>query len=225
MKIRALLTAAALTAAAPALAQAPQAQPPGQAKKEQAAQGAGAQGQGQGTPAAGAQGTPAGGTQAAPGQMKKAAPKGESARAMVKDAQGKDVGEITFEQTAQGILVKGTLSNLPPGQHAFHIHETGKCEAPEFKTAGAHFNPNKKAHGIMSPKGHHAGDLPNLYVGQDGRVQFDTFARSDLKLKSLFDKDGSAVVVHTKEDDYHTDPTGDAGGRIACGVVEKAAQQ
>ncbi len=224
MKIRALLTAAALTAAVPALAQAPQAKEnPGQAKKEQAAQGAGAQG----TPAGGTQGQPATppGTQAAPGQMKKERPKGEMARAMVKDAQGKDVGEITFEQTAQGILVKGTLTNLPPGQHAFHIHETGKCEAPEFKTAGAHFNPSKKAHGIMSAKGHHAGDLPNLYVGQDGRVQFDTFARSDLKLKSMFDKDGSAVVVHTKEDDYHTDPTGDAGGRIACGVVEKAAQQ
>lgn len=221
MTIRALLTAAALTAAVPALAQAPQAKEnPGQAKKEQAAQGA----QGQGTPAGGAQGKPATppGTQAAPGQMKKAPPKGEMARAMVKDAQGKDVGEITFEQTAQGILVKGTLSNLPPGQHAFHIHETGKCEAPEFKTAGAHFNPNKKAHGIMSAKGHHAGDLPNLYVGQDGRVQFDTFTPSNLKMKALFDKDGSAVVVHTKEDDYHTDPTGDAGGRIACGVVEKA---
>ncbi len=210
MKIRSLLTAAALTAAAPALAQAPQAAPQAQQK----AQGEKAQGQGQGTPAAGAAGTPA--------PEKKAPPKGEMARALVKDSQGKDVGEITFEQTPQGVLVRGNLSNLPPGQHAFHVHETGKCDAPDFKTAGAHFNPAKKAHGILSPKGRHHGDLPNLYVGQDGRVQFDTFAQHGLTVKSMFDKDGSSVMIHTKEDDYHTDPTGDAGGRIACGVVEKA---
>ncbi len=208
MKIRALLTTATLIAAVPALAQAPQAQ--GQGAK---AQGAPAQG----TP-------PANAAPATEAPAKKAPPKGETAKSMVKDAQGKDVGEITFEQTAQGVLVRGTLSNLPPGQHAFHIHETGKCEAPDFKTAGGHFNPQKKAHGILSPKGKHHGDLPNLYVGQDGRVQFDTFAQQGLTLKSLFDKDGSSVMVHTKEDDYHTDPTGDAGGRIACGVVEKSQQ-
>lgn len=210
MKIRSLLTAAALTTAAPALAQAPQAAPQAQEKAK------GEKAQGQGTPARGA---PAAGASAAP--EKKAPPKGEMARALVKDSQGKDVGEITFEQTPQGVLVKGTLSNLPPGQHAFHIHETGKCDAPDFKTAGGHFNPQKKAHGILSPKGRHHGDLPNLYVGQDGRVQFDTFAQQGLTVKSLFDKDGSSVMVHVKEDDYHTDPTGDAGGRIACGVVEK----
>jgi Cu-Zn family superoxide dismutase len=207
MKIRALLTAATLAAAAPALAQAPQAAPAAQAPA-------------QGTPA---QGAPAQGA-ATPAPAKKAPPKGETAKAMVKDAQGKDVGEITFEQTAQGVLVRGTLSNLPPGQHAFHVHETGKCDAPDFKTAGGHFNPSKKAHGIMSPKGKHHGDLPNLHVGQDGRVQFDMFAQHGLTVKSMFDKDGSSVMVHTKEDDYHSDPTGDAGGRIACGVVEKAQQ-
>ncbi|MCP3142844.1 superoxide dismutase family protein [Pyxidicoccus xibeiensis] len=217
MKIRALLTTVALTATTAALAQAPQAAPQAQDKS----QGGKAESKGQGKPADAAQGqAPA----ATPAPAKKAPPKGETAKAMVKDAEGKDVGEITFEQTAQGVLVKGTLSNLPPGQHAFHVHETGKCAAPEFKTAGSHFNPHKKAHGIMSPKGKHAGDLPNLYVGQDGRVQFDTFAQTGLTLKSMFDKDGSAVVVHTKEDDYHSDPTGDAGGRIACGVVEKAQQ-
>jgi len=170
------------------------------------------------------QAPPANAAPATEAPAKKAPPKGETAKSLVKDAQGKDVGEITFEQTAQGVLVRGTLSNLPPGQHAFHIHETGKCEAPDFKTAGGHFNPQKKAHGILSPKGKHHGDLPNLYVGQDGRVQFDTFAQQGLTLKSLFDKDGSSVMVHTKEDDYHTDPTGDAGGRIACGVVEKSQQ-
>jgi Cu-Zn family superoxide dismutase len=228
MKIRALLTAAALTAAMPALAQAPQAAPSAQEEggkgKGKGATGEHAQGKGKeaGEQAEKGQGAPAAPAPATPAPEKKAPPKGEMAKAMVKDAQGKDVGEITFEQTAKGVVVKGTLSNLPAGQHAFHIHETGKCEAPDFKTAGGHFNPTKKAHGIMSPKGKHEGDLPNLYVGQDGRVQFDTFAQNGLKLKQLFDKDGSAVMVHTKEDDYFTDPTGDAGGRIACGVVEKA---
>ena len=232
MKIRALLTAAALTAAAPALAQAPQAAPPAQdaGKGGKGATGEHAQGHGKGQgKEAGeqpgkAQGAPAAAAPAATPE-KKAPPKGETAKAMVKDAQGKDVGEITLEQTAQGVVVKGTLTNLPPGQHAFHIHETGKCEAPDFKTAGGHFNPSKKAHGMMSKKGKHHGDLPNLYVGQDGRVQFDIFAQAGLTLKQLFDKDGSSVMVHTKEDDYFTDPTGDAGGRIACGVVEKAQQQ
>ncbi|MBN8465760.1 superoxide dismutase family protein [Corallococcus exiguus] len=147
--------------------------------------------------------------------------KGETVKATLKDAQGKDVGEVTMEQAPKGVLVRGTLMNLPAGEHAFHIHETGKCEAPEFKTAGGHFNPTKKQHGALSPKGQHAGDLPNLYVAQDGKVQFDVFL-ADLKVKSLLDKDGSAVMVHAKLDDYHTDPTGDAGGRIACGVVEKA---
>ncbi|QDE70741.1 superoxide dismutase family protein [Myxococcus xanthus] len=153
---------------------------------------------------------------------KKTQPKGQTAKAQVKDSEGKDVGEITLEQTQQGVLIKGKLSNLPPGQHAFHIHEVGKCEGPAFTTAGGHFNPSKKAHGLLAPKGKHQGDLPNLYVASDGTVQFDIFSQNGLTLKSLFDKDGSAVVVHAKEDDYHTDPTGDAGGRIACGVVEKS---
>ncbi|AKQ64129.1 Superoxide dismutase [Myxococcus hansupus] len=157
-----------------------------------------------------------------PPAEKKTPPKGQTAKALVKDSQGKDVGEITFEQTKHGVLIKGTLSNLPPGEHAFHVHEVGKCEAPAFTTAGGHFNPTKKAHGLLAPKGKHHGDLPNLYVGQDGKVQFDTFSQNGLTVKSMFDKDGSAVVIHAKEDDYHTDPTGDAGGRIACGVVEKS---
>ncbi|TSC32354.1 superoxide dismutase family protein [Corallococcus sp. Z5C101001] len=147
--------------------------------------------------------------------------KGETVKAQLKDAQGKDVGEVTLEQTPKGVLVKGALMNLPAGEHAIHIHETGKCDAPDFKSAGGHFNPTKKQHGSLSPKGQHVGDLPNLYVPQDGKVQFDIFI-ADLKVKSLLDKDGSAVVVHAKLDDYYTDPAGDAGGRIACGVVEKA---
>jgi superoxide dismutase, Cu-Zn family len=145
----------------------------------------------------------------------------DSAKASLQDAKGQAVGDVTFEQTPHGVLIRGTLSNLTPGIHAIHIHEAGKCEGPEFKTAGGHFNPNKKSHGMMAAGGKHEGDLPNLYAGQDGKVQFEFFAAHGLTVKSMMDADGSAVVVHAKADDHKTDPAGDAGGRIACGVVSK----
>jgi Cu-Zn family superoxide dismutase len=196
MKLHAVMTAAALSFAAPALAQAPQAAPPTQNA---------------------ASGTPAQGKDAGKGAEAK---KGDMARATLKDANGQTLGEVTLQQTPGGILVRGNLSGVPAGEHAIHIHETGKCEGPDFKTAGGHFNPGKKQHGLMSPKGKHAGDLPNLFVGQDGKLQFEHFANNGLTLKSLMDKDGSAVVVHAKADDHKTDPAGDAGGRIGCGPVE-----
>jgi Cu-Zn family superoxide dismutase len=146
--------------------------------------------------------------------------KGDMARATLKDANGQTLGEVTLQQTPGGILVRGTLNGVPAGEHAIHIHETGKCEGPDFKTAGGHFNPGKKQHGLMSAKGKHAGDMPNLYVGPDGKLQFEHFANNGLTLKSLMDKDGAALVVHAKADDHKTDPAGDAGGRIACGMVE-----
>jgi Cu-Zn family superoxide dismutase len=145
---------------------------------------------------------------------------GDTARATLKDPNGQTLGEVTLQQTPGGVLVRGTVNGIPAGEHAIHIHETGKCEGPDFKTAGGHFNPGKKQHGLMSPKGKHAGDMPNLYVGQDGKLQFEHFANQGLKLKTLMDKDGSAIVIHAKADDHKTDPAGDAGGRIACGVVE-----
>lgn len=152
-----------------------------------------------------------------PQEMKAA----DTAKATLQDAKGQPMGDVTLEQTPHGVLIRGTLSNLPAGVHAIHIHEAGKCEGPEFKTAGGHFNPHKKAHGMLNPQGKHEGDLPNLTVGQDGKVQFEFFANQGLTVKSLQDTDGAAVVVHAKADDYKTDPAGDAGGRIACGVVSK----
>jgi Cu-Zn family superoxide dismutase len=143
----------------------------------------------------------------------------ETVKASLKNAKGEPVGDVTLEQTPHGVLIKGTLSNLSAGTHAIHIHEAGKCDAPDFKTAGGHFNPQKKSHGMLSPGGKHEGDLPNIIVGQDGKAQFEFFANEGLTVKSLMDKDGSAIVVHAQADDYKSDPAGNAGGRVACGVV------
>ena len=145
------------------------------------------------------------------------AAKGGAARAELKDQKGQALGTVTLTETPHGTLVKGTLSNLPAGEHAIHLHEKGQCEAP-FTTAGGHHNPNKKKHGVLVAEGKHEGDLPNLYAGADGKAQFDFFAHG-LTLKSLADPDGSALVVHAGPDDYKSDPAGNAGDRIACGVV------
>lgn len=143
------------------------------------------------------------------------------ARAEVKSADGKKLGVVTFEQLAHGVLVAGELAELPPGGHAFHVHEVGKCEPP-FQTAGGHFNHAQKKHGMRATDGAHAGDLPNLFANEAGKVKFEVVAH-DVSLKEgpgyLFDADGSALVLHATVDDYRTDPAGNAGGRIACGVV------
>lgn len=139
--------------------------------------------------------------------------------AQMKDRNGQSWGEVTLTETPHGMLVQGTLSNIPPGEHAIHIHETGKCEAA-FATAGGHLNPANRKHGILAAEGKHGGDLPNLHVGADGTVQFDFFAHN-LKLKDIEDQDGAAVIVHAGVDDYQSDPAGNAGNRIACGVVTR----
>jgi superoxide dismutase, Cu-Zn family len=164
---------------------------------------------------------PAAKEKAATKKEEKAAEKaaGATARAELKDQKGQSVGEVTLTETPHGVLINGTLSNLPAGDHAIHIHEAGKCEAP-FKTAGGHLNPSKKKHGILAAEGKHEGDLPNLHVGADGKVQFDQFSHG-LMMKDVQDADGAAVVVHASADDYKTDPAGNAGDRIACGAVMK----
>lgn len=146
-----------------------------------------------------------------------------TARAAFKDAAGATVGDATLRQTANGVLLKVDLRGVKPGIHAFHIHETGQCTAPSFESAGGHFASQKRQHGFLDAGGPHAGDLPNVHVLESGDVSFEYFVE-DVTLSggngaSLLDTDGSALVMHAGSDDYHTDPAGAAGARLACGVI------
>jgi superoxide dismutase, Cu-Zn family len=146
----------------------------------------------------------------------------EMAIAALKDKSGKAVGDVDLSQTPNGVLLKLSIKGLSPGEHAFHIHAVGKCEAP-FESAGPHFNPGNHKHGMMSGPGH-AGDMPNLHVLQSGELTVEVLNPAVTlekgKPNSLFDADGSSIVIHDKPDDYKTDPTGNAGDRIACGVIQ-----
>ena len=145
----------------------------------------------------------------------------QTAKASLKDAQGKDVGQVQLTQTPHGVLLKMSLKGAPPGERAFHIHAVGKCEPPKFESAGPHFNPDQTKHGIMNPEGPHAGDLPNLHIPADGKLQAE-FLDPVVTLSqetALLDTDGASIVIHAGADDYTTDPAGNAGDRIACGVI------
>jgi Cu-Zn family superoxide dismutase len=147
----------------------------------------------------------------------------QSAKAVLKNAEGAEVGSASLTQGASGVTIKLALKGLPPGTHAFHVHAVGKCEPP-FTTAGGHFNPEGKKHGKMAPDGAHAGDMPNLEIPASGELTIEIVNAAVTldkdKSNSLFKPDGTALVIHAAADDYQTDPTGNAGGRIACGVVE-----
>ncbi|HTN73126.1 MAG TPA: superoxide dismutase family protein, partial [Methylomirabilota bacterium] len=144
------------------------------------------------------------------------------AYAELKDRDGKTVGMATFREASGGVIVGVEVKGLTSGLHAVHVHAVGKCEGPAFTSAGGHFNPAQKKHGLRSPEGPHAGDMPNMYVDKDGAGRFEVLT-DNITLKagdrSVFDSDGSALVIHAGADDDMTDPTGNAGDRAACGVI------
>lgn len=149
-----------------------------------------------------------------------------AAHAELRSSDGKQVETAEFRQSKEGVAVAVRVSNLPPGLHAVHIHAVGKCEAPQFTSAGGHFNPAQKKHGLKNSEGPHAGDLPNLYVTKNGAGRFEAPSDSvtlGAGANSAFDADGSAIVIHAAGDDDMTDPSGNSGDRIACGVIMKGA--
>jgi superoxide dismutase, Cu-Zn family len=147
----------------------------------------------------------------------------QKANAVIKDASGKEVGRAVFTATPSGALLVLTLTAAQPGVHALHIHAVGKCDGPDFKSAGPDFNPDRTKHGIMNPEGPHAGDLPNIHVPADGKLEVEfldpvvTIAQE----AALLDSDGSSIVIHAAADDYKTDPDGISGAGIACGVIAR----
>jgi len=146
----------------------------------------------------------------------------QSAKATLKDQKGADVGAVELNQTPAGVLLRLTLKGLPAGERAFHIHAVGRCEPP-FTTAGGHFNPGGQKHGLMVGPGH-AGDMPNLHIPSNGVLVVEILNAAVTlekdKPNSLFQKEGTSIVIHAAKDDYKSDPAGNAGDRIACGVIQ-----
>ena len=148
---------------------------------------------------------------------------GMVAQAEMRDGEGESVGTVTFTQTEEGVLVEGEIDGLEPGVRGFHVHEYGECEAPDFMSAGGHFNPEGHPHGGPhdDPEERHAGDFGNIEVGEDGRATF-SFLDSVITLgEGTNDVIGQSLIIHVQRDDLETQPTGDAGARAACGIIEE----
>ncbi|HLT40341.1 MAG TPA: superoxide dismutase family protein [Enhygromyxa sp.] len=143
--------------------------------------------------------------------------------AQLRNPEGGLVGEATFEEVEGGVRIHFEGQNLPPGTHGFHIHQNGECMSPSFESAGDHFNPTNMQHGLENPAGPHAGDLPNLEVDINGRAEVDVIAKGvtldQSGAASLVAGNGTALIIHADPDDQVTDPSGNAGARIACGVI------
>jgi Cu-Zn family superoxide dismutase len=142
----------------------------------------------------------------------------------LKDAQGRVVGTAILWESSPAIGMEVNIEHLPPGEHAIHFHQNAKCVAPDFKSAGPHFNPDGKKHGLENPEGHHAGDNPNFTVDANGKAHFK-WEEKDVNLgtdsHSLYSNGGTSLVIHAQADDQKTDPSGDSGDRIACGVITR----
>lgn len=137
-------------------------------------------------------------------------------------ADGRPAGTAALLSDARGLRVTVSATGMPPGPHGFHLHTAGRCEAPDFTSAGGHLNPDNRKHGSLAEGGAHLGDLPNLQIGANGSgTATEIVPGGASALGNIFDGDGTAIIVHANPDDYRTDPTGNAGGRVACGVFNR----
>jgi Cu-Zn family superoxide dismutase len=147
--------------------------------------------------------------------------KSDTATAELHDAAGAAKAHAQVSQEKDALRVKVQAEQMTPGTYGIHLHAVGRCDAPEFKAAGPHWNPTLRKHGKDNPEGMHQGDLPNLVIGADGTGTID-FVIGNASMAALLDADGAAVVLHAGPDDYHTDPAGNSGARIACGVLTRS---
>lgn len=148
-------------------------------------------------------------------------PDAAAATVRLVNAQGQPVGSAVLTEAEDGVRVNVNVRGMPPGQHGLHFHQNGTCDAPDFTSAGPHYNPTSRQHGMQNPQGPHAGDLPNLTVGANGQGELETVKEgvSLRRANPLFKQGGTSLIVHATADDMRTDPSGNSGARIACGVI------